>query len=189
MGDKVLIHCHCGQFSETTQLQGSIPVDNTFCHCNRCRHATGALTFTGLTLSSPPIEAFKTKLNGYVTSEKITEYFCDTCGTHVGYYVVKEDRWSVCSGAVDQVIGSDKGRLENITSHEYVGDTKDGGLLPCFPQTTVYMEHDQGDPIVDWRKEMNLSHGKTTADQPAKTLRATCHCGQVSFSLSRPEER
>lgn len=189
MGDQVLIRCHCGQFSETTQLRGLIPVENILCHCNICRHATGALTLSGLSLASPPIEAFKTKLTRHATSEKIVRYFCNTCGTHVGYYVVQDDRWSVCSGAVDEVVGNIKGRMESITTHEFVGDTKDGGLLPCFSQTNVYMEHDGSEPTSDWRKEMTTIRTASVTGQSAKTLHAACHCGQVNFSLRRPEER
>lgn len=188
MTDQVLIRCHCGQFSEITQLQGSTPVENVICHCNICRHVTGALTFTGLSLASPPIEAFKTRLTRYATSEKVIRYFCSTCGTHIGYYIVRDDRWSVCSGAVDQVVGNNKGRLEKITSHEFVRDTKDGGLLSCFPRTNVYMEHDGGELASDWRKEIATTQGEG-AIQQAKTLQAGCHCGQVNFLLSRPEER
>lgn len=189
MGDQVLVRCHCGQFSETTQLQDSIPVENIFCHCNICRHVTGALTFSGLRLVAPPIEAFKTKLTRYATTEKVIRYFCSTCGTHVGYYVPQEDRWRVCSGAVDQVVGDNKGGLESITSHEFVGDTQDGGLMPCFPRTGVYMEDYGGELASNWGNGFATTQEEGAIKQPAKTLQAACHCGQVKFSLERPEER
>lgn len=189
MGDQVLIRCLCGQFTETVQLQASIPVDNTLCHCNSCRHRTGALTFTGLRLASPPIEAFTTKLVKYVSSDRLWEYFCATCGTHVCYTMVKENRWSACSGAIDQVVGYKKGKLEKFVTHEYAGDTKDGGLLPLFPGPTVYLEDDGGQPVSDWKSEIARCGNYAGPSQPSKTLEGVCHCGNVKFSVGRPDER
>lgn len=189
MGDYVLVRCHCGQFSETVQLRDSIPVDKVMCHCDSCRQKTGAMTYTGLALASPPIEAFKTKLDTYTISGKLLEYFCPTCGSHVGYHVVEEDRWNVSSGAVDQVIGDKKGQLEKIVGHEFVADTRDGGLVRCFPGTTLYTEHEGQELMSDATFNKMLLRDEGAPSQPSGTLQAGCRCGKVSFSLSRPDER
>lgn len=189
MGNRVLIRCHCGQLSEEVQLSQTIPVESFLCHCNSCRHSTGALTFAGLGLASPPVDIFTTKLTKYASSDKLWRYFCETCGTHVCYYVTTEDRWNVCSGAVEQVIGEGQGSLEMITKHEFVSDTKDGGLLPLFPPASVYLLAKEDEPAQDWKLDMAHHWKKSATGEPAAAIEGACHCGQVRFSVSRPKDR
>lgn len=189
MGDHVLIRCHCGQLTETVQLQQSIPVENILCHCNSCRRSTGALTFAGLRIVSPPISTFVTKLTKYASSDKLSRYFCETCGSHVCYYVVKGDRWNVCSGAVDQFIGSSQGKLERFVKHEYVADTKDGGLLPIFPPAEVHLEDETAESCQDWKSHFPPREADKVEIQSAAPVEAACHCGSVKFSVKSPDTR
>lgn len=188
MGQEVIVRCHCGQLAEKAQLRDEIPVKGSLCHCNICRHVTGTLTFSGVTLVSPPAEAFISKLVRYPTSEKIHRYFCKTCGSHVCYYVVAEDRWGACPGAIDEVIGGSQGALEKYTDHEFVGDTVDGGLAWTLPDIPVYLAGLDGTPLTDLRNETRRlqESAKTTEEDK---LEAQCHCGQVRLTVLRPDDR
>lgn len=191
MTEQAVVRCHCGQFKETVQLRDPIPIEGSLCHCNICRHVTGAMTFSGIALTSPPAEAYKEKLVKYATSENIWRYFCGTCGSHVGYHVTKENRWCVCPGNIDELLGSSKGKglLEKYTCHEFVADTIDGGLASCIPDIPFYMEDDNGPPVKDLAQE--LAKVKPTSDQAQDQgkLEVACYCGGVRFSVGRPDQR
>jgi len=152
---------------------------------------TGAATFTGITLSSPPVEAFQQKLVKYGTSETICRYFCGICGSHVGYHVPKEDRWGVSSGNIDQLLGpsKDKGLLERYTGHKFVGDTIDGGLTRYLPDIPVYMDGSDKPAVKDLEQELAKVGLASKQVSHQDKLEAACHCGGVQFSLSRPDQR
>lgn len=187
MAQQVVIRCHCGQLSETVQLRDKIPLTGSLCHCNICRHVTGALTFSGVSLLSPPAAVFKEKLVKYATSEKIIRYFCTTCGSHVCYYAVEDDRWAVCPGAIDEVLGEYHGKLEKYTGHEFVADTRDGGLSWCF-DIPSYMEDDGGTPSTDVKNDLRKVQLPASGNANQETLEAKCHCEQVRFSIKPAED-
>lgn len=142
---------------------------------------TGALTFSACALLNAPGQIFQSKLTKFATSEAIDRYFCSTCGSHVCYYVVSEDRWSACAGAVDHVDTDDGVALEEYTEHEYVGDTVDGGLACLFPDIPLYLEDDGQEKInslekavSDMQKDVAFGH---------ELVKAECYCGQVSMSI------
>jgi len=120
-------------------------------------------------------------------------------------HVKAHDTWDVCSGVVDRVVGLEQVSclsLENVTAHEFVGDTKDGGLAICLadsddqsvplflqgpggPRFEQALGHpvklsQRGDP-----PEMALLQAPEAANQVAE-LEGKCHCGGVSFYLTRP---
>lgn len=188
MADEVVIRCHCGQLAETVQLREALPAKGFMCHCNICRHVSGTLTFTGIYMSNPPVETFKQKLVKYATSEKLWRYFCATCGSQVVYYVVKEDRWMFCPGAIDAVKRGEHGKVDRITAHEYVGDTLDGGLSLCIPDVPYYLEDDGQESVKDLQSELKRLQAEATTELDSEDkLRAECHCGQVSLLIGRPD--
>ena len=188
MAQQVVIRCLCGQLTETVQLRDKIPVAGSVCHCNICRHVTGAMTFSGVSLLSPPAELFKDRLVKYATSEKIIRYFCGACGSHVCYNVVQDDRWSVCSGAIDEVLGEYHGKLEQYTGQEFVADTQDGGLAWCLPGIPIYMEEDGAAPIANLKSELEKLHLASSHNGGKGTVEAECHCGEVKFSVKAAED-
>lgn len=189
MGDHVLIRCHCGQLTDTVQLQHSIPVESILCHCDSCRHCTGALTFSALRLFSPPDSAFTTKLVKYASSNKLWRYFCETCGSHVCYYVVEENSWGVCAGVIEGAIDDRRGRLQIFIGHEFVRDTKDGGLLPIFPTSTVYPGDYNGESVQDWKTALADLKVNVEVNDSTDSLPGECHCGSVRFTVGRPDIR
>ncbi|KAK5086901.1 hypothetical protein LTR05_004071 [Lithohypha guttulata] len=188
MGNEIVVRCHCGQMNIAMQLQGSLPHQGPVCHCDSCRHVTGALTLSsGPPLLDPPVDVLKQKLTQYATSPKITRYFCQECGSHVAYHVVAEDRWCICTGAIDKAKHGKLEAIEAITGHEYLADTKDGGLSWCFPNVPCYLEDDGQSPVEDLKAELKKSRDdEATAETPEK-LRAECHCGRVKLSIDRPD--
>jgi len=100
---------------------------------------------------------------------------------------VKEDRWSACPGAIDEVIGGSQGALEKYTEHEFVGDTVDGGLAWTLPDIPVYLAGTEGTPLTDLRNETRRwqESAKTTKEDK---LEAQCHCGQVRLTVLRPDD-
>jgi len=187
MAQQVILRCHCGQLTETVRLHDGIPLAGPFCHCNICRHVTGAMTFSGVSISSPPTEIFKEKLTEYATSDKIVRYFCASCGSHVCYNVVKEGRWSVCPGAIDEVLGEYSGKLEKYTRHEFVADTLDGGLTWCMPDIPNYLEDSGATPSSDLKGDLQKLHPAGSGDAGQGTVEAICFCGQVRFSIKPAE--
>ncbi len=123
---------------------------------------------------------------------------CQTHGDHV---------WSVSSGVIDSLDGGEPGTdlsLEKIVQHEFVGDTKDGGLAICLEQidgqpVPFFLEGPDGpkhngtvqellkrlreDHFVDQTDDGGLNH---LASEVEDELRAACHCGGVDFVVTRP---
>lgn len=188
MAQQVIVRCHCGQLTEKVQLRDKIPLAGPLCHCNICRHVTGAMTFSGVSLPSPPAELFKEKLIKYATSDKIVRYFCGTCGSHVCYYAVKDDRWAVCPGAIDKVLGEYNGKLEKHTGHEFVADTLDGGFSWCIPGIPSYMEDDGATPSTDLKGDLQKLQLAGSGNAGQGTVEAKCHCGHVNFSIKPAED-
>lgn len=184
MGAEIILRCLCGQLNEKCELRDPIPVRGSLCHCNICRRVTGALTFSGCALVGAPNGLFKEKLTKFATSEAIHRYFCQACGSHVCYYVVKENRWSACPGAIDQMSGDFEGALEQYTEHEFVGDTIDGGFAWLVPGIPIYLEDDQQDEI----GSLGDAVRKMQKDNvESDTVKAECYCGQVSMIVRKAE--
>ncbi|KIY00606.1 uncharacterized protein Z520_03269 [Fonsecaea multimorphosa CBS 102226] len=121
--------------------------------------------------------------------------------------VHKDDKWGVCSGVVDGVealIASSASSLERIVQHEFVGDTKDGGLAVCLASVDgraipLYLQGPDGALVKDSTREL-LARVEGNSDATTKGevdeaavmfgnprgLRAGCHCGGVNFRITRP---
>ncbi|EXJ90524.1 hypothetical protein A1O1_03627 [Capronia coronata CBS 617.96] len=113
--------------------------------------------------------------------------------------VTKDDSWSVCSGVIDQVVGREQVSclsLEKIMQHEFVGDTKDGGLALCLADL-----HDHSVPLfiqascgastenaINFRRELFERSGAlgASATEQRGELDASCHCGGVAFRITPP---
>lgn len=147
------------------------------------------MAFSGVPLAAPPIEAFQQKLIKYATSEKISGYFCGTCGTQVGYLWTAEDRWMVCPGAIVEIIGpsSGNGKLEKYNYHEYVADTIDGGLSNSIPNIPCYVETRDGPIWPDPGAKPAKKSASIAGTYGEEKLQASCHCGGVQFSILRPQ--
>lgn len=124
-------------------------------------------------------------------------------------HVAKDDAWTVCSGVIDHVPMASHEQvssfsLEKIMQHEFVGDTKDGGLAVCLAD----FDHDpvplflQGPDGASLPIEPNVRFTTFGPDDPppvdnptrnsvevsesSNDLHGECHCGGFAFYVTRP---
>ena len=117
--------------------------------------------------------------------------------------------WSVSSGVIDHIDGHEAGSvssLEQIVQHEFVGDTKDGGLAICIDKfdgrSIPFFSQGPDGPKSDTTPEelrKMLQHDEATdidthlqeaidRQQDRADLDASCHCGGVRFQVTRPSK-
>lgn len=183
------IRCWCGQASATQKMTGPTSI----CHCSICRYTTGVLFLSALKLHEKP--PFVNQLKRYDSTEKVSRYFCPTCGTHVMFQEIKSGKWGVCSGAVDQILDGGNA-IEDIKSHEFVGDTIDGGLAICLTaaggKAVELFRQGPDEPALN--VSSYLSSVESTAGSLAdridvsERLNASCHCGGVQYRITQPNE-
>jgi hypothetical protein len=128
-------------------------------------------------------------MTAYKTSPEAegTQYFCTKCGTHMcDGSDENEDNWCISTGVVDKTEG-----IFEFKHHIFVTSTKDGGFSDFLPnigaQTLKCWEGHQWESqelTFAW-KDSALNTAESIA--PNQPLHAHCHCGGVSFYLSRPD--
>ena len=205
MGMTVDITCLCGKSKCRVEVAAqALPVKTTLCHCNICRYTSGLLCVSYLTLEAPP--ELHVPLTIYQSSAKMIRQFCSVCGSHVFAYNSKLHKWYVATGVIETPDSDVVGRMVPTTEaiqHEFVSDTVDGGLAPCLVslrgrQSTFFAQGpDQKSLAVDSNGQPKLPPIKTDLAEPPRPhplcsedrLRAGCHCGEVQFSVSRPNEQ
>lgn len=198
------ISCHCGLASQIVSCPSpsdafsgttSSPLDVHICHCRPCRKNTGLLCVSYLQIQAPE---HTERLVAYRSTQYLKRFFCGTCGCHVfrrqegpeGHVI-----WAVATGVIEDRLGdphgkstSSKGVAGNFSEPQYarhnnVTTTRDGGLA-------IYLPEIRG-------REMNDSSscGKMGDDVACEigtgerdVLLGDCHCGNVSFQVSRPDE-
>lgn len=101
--------------------------------------------------------------------------------------VTQSDGWALCSGAVDR-IPAGLASLEQWTSHEFVGDTRDGGLSTCLANVhdrdlEFFLQGPDQPPV-----KASVFSAASADGAPDGLLHASCHCGGVQYSLTRPGE-
>lgn len=189
--------CMCGAAKHEIRLATfELPLKMGFCHCNSCRRMTGTLHLTMATLpqSYEPATEVLTKLTPFEFSERLTQYFCSTCGTHMLAYVrhsahdsSTSAQWDVMTGSLDKIDG-----LFEIESHDFIADTLDGGFsdfLISFhdrqiPRFAGHTEKSEELPFY-WKSNDTPQH----TDAPTDRLHCHCRCGGVNFWIARPSER
>ncbi|KIX03518.1 uncharacterized protein Z518_07071 [Rhinocladiella mackenziei CBS 650.93] len=198
MPDPSHLACHCGLITEPTSLllSPSLPIECSICHCNICRHTTGALGAWYVTLKDRPSEESMSNAASYKASEKYTRYFCKGCGCNVFVRSERDGRWLACAGVVE-FSGADDSGYKNVAKvmfHEYMGDATDGGIgpyltrlggrdVPCY----VTEPHQDAGPM----KEGELLEIQTKTNQAQSSSRGdmmevACHCGGVQLRIAPP---
>lgn len=194
------VTCLCG--ATNFPLSKDDPNTTELCHCNPCRHTTGALFggWIGPLSSAPPGDVIS-RCTIYKSSNTHDRLFCSTCGTktfiHPHYRTddgTEKDYWVVFGGAVDPPDGAEN--VLDIESNEWICDAADGGMAPFFAQMGG---RDVPCYNVDRKSErldtIALNGLIKNADSPlpipeGETLKAECRCGGVSLRLERakPED-
>ena len=198
---KVTITCLCGcARQEVTLVAEALPTKACLCHCDTCRSASGMLCTVYLGLASPPTSL--ASLTNYNSSQRVSRFFCGTCGAHVFAEDKSTGEYRVCSGTVEHsrdVIG--------ITHHEWVGDTRDGGLATFLTQCG---QHGLGAYVEDSEQQMMEPVNNRSSEEPKlveprdyfmgstrlhapplqhrEKVLGKCHCGGVEYYVTPPSE-
>jgi hypothetical protein len=197
MASVLKVACLCGAIQDTVEVKSELPVQNITCSCNLCRWTTGVLYLSAVHIDYRP--SFLDKLQVYRSSSRIERYFCPDCGTHVGLHGIEDKSWSICSGAVEGLVGLDGPipRLEKHTQHEFVGDTIDGGLIVCLvegekQQVPIFLQGPDERPLnvaIGENTAAAIRRAYPTSNKPSETLTASCHCGGVEYFITRPNSQ
>ncbi|KAL2855761.1 Mss4-like protein [Aspergillus pseudodeflectus] len=185
--------CHCGATHFTVTIPtSSLPLKTHLCHCTICRTVHGAPAAFHAHLPDGVVPEFVSpsgldKTTGYKHSEaKAYRHFCSTCGCHIGDRAENSDRWCISVSVFDA--NANEGAWE-IAEHVYTLSTKDGGLAALLPTIA-------GKELKVWNPEHGGEPGRINdalaplggAKDDHDTLLAQCHCGGVSFNISRPRK-
>ena len=160
------VTCLCSRNQQDVDLACGLPYKVMICMCNMCRYTTGQLFSTCI----PIKQAAKSSLSltAYDSSEKLRWYFCASCGSHMFISRNPNQEWKICSGAVDNILlqlENQRTALTDIQRHEFVADTKDGGLSICLNKSRgrvipVHLNGADQPPISSWldyRRELGTS--------------------------------
>lgn len=198
------IICHCGLASQTISRPNlsNSPSGTTWspqgldmCHCKSCRKTTGLLCVSYMRIEAP---SHTNGLIAYRSTQYVERFFCGTCGCHVFWR--REDSegdvaWAVATGVIEgRIDGSgvnelllDRGAATlsepQYARHINVTTTRDGGLSTYLPEIRGKKMDDMsgwGSPGDDVAYEVDTGE--------KNSLLAGCHCGNVSFHITRPNE-
>ncbi|KAK3337547.1 Mss4-like protein [Cercophora scortea] len=189
---------------DETGKEATVWDDIALCHCNTCRQVTGQL-FTSYipihssgdpTAVSPSLEGLAEYCPAPGSSSKW--YFCSTCGCHVFRCMTldsgngDEMQWEVATGVIIDSPDLQPPVLDDTPwRHMHVDETSDGGLSVWLPSTH---ETQQSNPPPDYHHHHNTTDpNKPPIPSPPHLdaeglLPATCHCGTITFKISRPNE-
>lgn len=91
--------CQCGaiRFEAT-----AAPLGAGYCHCTKCRGATGAPIFLGVAFPRAAFRLLRGETKTYRSSERGIRHFCGACGSPLFFELTDTpDRWEVLVGALD----------------------------------------------------------------------------------------
>ena len=197
------LQCLCGAISEPASLLESLtlPIETELCNCNICRRTIGSLGASFAQLNGPPSKKSLENCTKYSKAGgRVDDYHCKTCGTRVFDHAPATDSWNACSGIVEPhyIEAEDCGKgvkpesqnVIKIVSHDFVGDTGDGGLAAIMRklggrEVVCYAEGRQGGEMTS--ADLNALWSQTVKLEDRKeALHASCHCGSIQFNILPP---
>lgn len=184
--------CLCKANIFTAQVEKSkLPLPAHACHCNSCRHATGAMYSIDAYWPEPTKNVDLSKLKEYHFTDKISIHFCRTCSTPMFFGRPKDPNadLGIFTGTVDNADEN----LFNIVDHIFVGDTVDGGATMWLRKPNLdgsearrFKESKEGESKqelpFDWPSSSSLT-GYERKLEDAIPIR--CRCKGVHFVLNR----
>ncbi|KAF2488129.1 hypothetical protein BDY17DRAFT_350868 [Neohortaea acidophila] len=175
------ITCLCGAIN--VPLDDPLPAKSSLCHCNSCRHTSGAL-FAGRIgpLENIPDDHTLSACTAYHSSSTTTRYFCSTCGAKLFIHDAGKNEWHTFAGVVDPP--ADLENVLDIQAHQGLADTHDGGMASFMTtlggKTIPLYSTDASSPAY------HLPEPKAQPlPDPHATLKAKCHCGGISLLIQR----
>ena len=173
--------CACGEIrGSATVPTSTLPLPFDLCHCNICRHQTGLLCASYLTLPDDCTNIeFHGPLVNYKSSKTVTRSFCRTCGANIYVQDSSQSKPDICTGVLDKADG-----IIQLRSHIFVPDTKDGGLSVWLPNVAAW----EGYAEQSARSKENMRSQEKSDTGTTRNVRtqAHCHCRGVQFMITRP---
>lgn len=191
--ESITAKCACRAFSFQADFpKASIPFQRALCLCTICRSLSGGCGVSYIALPSIQVNPLMYNLTSYSTSDRITRYFCSTCGAHCFVQWMPTASWHLATGLWDRTEG-----IIKWTGCKWVNDTLDGGISVWLKEIANqdgskrelrrWMLQDGDNELVPEGILTSLSE-KLAKDESNLTLKAHCCCGGVKFSLTRPTE-
>ncbi|OLN87527.1 hypothetical protein CCHL11_06132 [Colletotrichum chlorophyti] len=182
--------CYCKSVHFTLSLPLSLlPLKVHLCHCSTCRSTHGTLCVFHAALPPGVSPAFiapssLSSLTAYRhAAASSTRYFCSTCSCHIGDVGIDDDDW-VISASIFDANTEDFPAVWDIRQHVNTTSAPGGGLYN-------WLQRMAGGDMKVWNPK-DQSGGEDAAPEREvgtngeDVLRARCHCGGVSFTISRP---
>ncbi|OJJ03158.1 hypothetical protein ASPVEDRAFT_194589 [Aspergillus versicolor CBS 583.65] len=174
--------CLCKAVHYTLTLPtDQLPLKVHLCSCTVCRRTHGAPCSFHAPLPSGIAPEFIApssidNLTAYVHPNALSaRFFCTTCGCHIGDRDLDNKDWFISTALFDA--NSNEGWYE-IQSHAFTHSTRDGGISSLLPMVN-------GRDIEIWNPD---PESKESLPTESNELLAECHCGGVSFTISRPRK-
>ena len=187
--DTVVItaECLCKEHTFNTEVSTSqLPLEGTICHCNSCRHSTGALHVTETKWPQQRENVDLSGLRSYQFSASITNWFCGTCSALLFYESVKHpSELGVFTGSLKNVDVD----LVKFTKQIHVEDTGDGGSSFWFRkpnadgQEIPRYRKSSGEPPCGWSEASSLTG--LEEKQRLESIPIWCHCRGIELLLHR----
>ncbi|KAL4966495.1 GFA family protein [Aspergillus stella-maris] len=187
--------CRCRSVHFTLTLPlAALPLKTHLCHCSICRTTHGALATFHAPLPVGVEASFihpstPGNMTGYIhETATSTKYFCSTCGCHIADRAKQWGEgglWNISISIFDETEDGTEG-LWVIDEHYFVPATGGGVLAALLPtiggkELNVYETQPGGVSLPDTSPTPFLS-----SDGENNNLLAQCHCGGISFTISRP---
>ncbi|KAF2029722.1 hypothetical protein EK21DRAFT_67137 [Setomelanomma holmii] len=159
-------HCLCKANIFTSRVSKSnLPLQAYACHCDSCRHVTGALYSVDLRWPTPRAEVNVSKLKVFHHFASIDLLFCPTCSTPM-FFADRNDKDRLL-GVFSGVLTNEDVNLVEFANHIFINDTKEGGA-------SVWLRHNaSGSQIKRFKKTI------------AAPVPICCKCKGVEFVLHR----
>ncbi|KAK8048793.1 hypothetical protein PG994_010523 [Apiospora phragmitis] len=191
--------CLCKQHTFKANIaQSSLPIKAVTCHCNSCRHMTGAMYSSDAPWPADDAgeeEVLNSTLQRYVFSERITVRFCGTCSSPMFWEWPgkSQDKISVFTGALANHTDPDVKDLVQFTDAMFVGDTLAGGAAPWLRKPNgaggtktrlwVGQMNESEELPHDWLPPTSLPGASKKSNLDQVALR--CRCKGVDLVLQR----
>ncbi|CAI4212011.1 unnamed protein product [Parascedosporium putredinis] len=181
---ELVAQCLCKTHTFKSSVpSSSLPLSATCCHCDSCRHVTGAMFLVDV--EWPNQDEDLSALHAYDFSPNLREFSCQSCGTRL-----------FCKGSKPgSTLGVITGTLQNEVNlvrydkHIYVGDTRDGGasmfMRKSHPDATPSKRFVEGSNSkelpADWPSNFDLPDPEAQVTPEFTPL--YCHCRGVNLLL------
>ncbi|KAF2113203.1 Mss4-like protein [Lophiotrema nucula] len=186
----ITAQCLCKAHTfKTTVPRSNLPLPASACHCDSCRHISGALYTAGASWPEPRENVDISGLKKYAYFPAINILFCGTCSSFM-FFEKTESHHELEVATCVLNNGKD---LVTMDRHIFVGDTVDGGASmwlrnpnanggPVKRFTTRSSEEEPEGLPFDWPAKSSLTGYEKVTEV---SIPVRCKCKGVDFVLKR----